>query len=100
MAAASDLRLRSSPGQLDATAMGGLDLAVLGLLAGQPGALPIYVGAGEADEEAFAAVNARNGITVLVGQPPPTGTVARCLVADTGEVIRLIHWLADARRRA
>ena len=74
--------------------------AVLGLLAGLRGALPVYVGAGEADEEAFAILNRRSGITVHVGPPPRTGTNARWQVADCGEVIRLIHWLADARRRS
>jgi trehalose-phosphatase len=74
--------------------------AVLGLLAGARGALPVYVGSGEADEEAFAVMNRRSAITVHVGEPPRTGTNARWHVADTGEVIRLIHWLADARRRA
>jgi trehalose-6-phosphatase len=74
--------------------------AVLGLLAGMRGALPVYVGAGETDEEAFAVLNRRSSITVHVGAPPRTGTHARWQVADTGEVIRLIHWLADARRRS
>src|SRR5438105_1418267 len=71
----------------------------LHLLACMRGALPVYVGAGEADEEAFAVLNRRTAITVHVGPPPRTGTNARWQVADTGEVIRLIHWLADARRR-
>lgn len=74
--------------------------AVLGLLAGMRGALPVYVGAGEADEEVFAILNRRSSITVHVGPPPRTGTLARWQVADCGEVIRLIHWLADARRRS
>ena len=78
----------------------GMWRAVLGLLAGLRGALPVYVGAGESDEEAFAILNRRSAITVHVGPPPRTGTHARWQVADTGEVIRLIHWLADARRRA
>ena len=99
LAGSCELRVRSSPGVLEACDKGsGLDKAVLGLLAGQPGALCIYVGSGEADEEAFAAVNARGGITVHVGNARG-GTSARFMVADTGEVIRLIHWLADARRR-
>ena len=72
--------------------------AVLGLLAGMRGALPVYVGCGEPDEEAFAILNRRSAITVHVGPPPRTGTHARWQVADVGEVIRLIHWLADARR--
>jgi trehalose-phosphatase len=38
------------------------------------------------------------GITVHVGPPPRAGTAARWHVADSREVIRLIHWLADARR--
>src|SRR5207302_935056 len=66
----------------------------------QPGTLAIYAGAGDADEEAFAAVNARGGLSVQVGAPSRNGTVARFMVADAGEVIRLVHWLADARRRA
>ena len=100
LAATSGLRLRSFPGVLEATdATTGLDRAVRGLLAGLPGALSVYVGAGEADEEAFAAINARNGISVHVGNAPREGTAARFMVADTGEVVRLIHWLADARRR-
>ncbi len=74
--------------------------AVLGLLAGMRGALPVYVGAGESDEEVFAILNRRSGITVHVGQPPRSGTFARWQVADCGEVVRLIHWLADARRRS
>jgi trehalose-phosphatase len=72
--------------------------AVLGLLAGLRGALPVYVGAGDADEDAFAILNRRSAITVHVG-PPRRQTNARWQVADCGEVIRLIHWLADARRR-
>ncbi len=101
LSAASDLRLRAQPGALEATSPeGGLHRAALGLLAGHSNALPVYVGAGEADEEAFAAVNARHGISVLVGPSPREGTAARLMVADAGEVIRLIHWLADARRRA
>ncbi|MGZ6143463.1 MAG: trehalose-phosphatase, partial [Myxococcales bacterium] len=60
--------------------------AVLGLLAGMRGALPVYVGAGESDEEIFTILNRRSGITVHVGAPPRTGTAARWQVADTGEV--------------
>ena len=101
LAAACDLQLRSSPGLLEACATsGGFGSAALGLLAGQPGTLAIYAGAGDADEEAFAAVNARGGLSVQVGAPSRNGTVARFMVADAGEVIRLVHWLADARRRA
>lgn len=74
--------------------------AVLGLLAGLRGALPVYVGAGEADEEVFTVLNRRSAITVHVGPPPRAGTNARWHVADCGEVIRLIHWLADARRKS
>jgi trehalose 6-phosphate phosphatase len=73
--------------------------AVLGLLAGMRGALPVYVGAGEADEQAFQILNRRSAITVRVGAAPRGGTHARWQVADSGEVIRLIHWLADARRK-
>src|SRR5437764_1199951 len=58
-----------------------------------------YVGVHGTDVQAFAVLNRRTAITVHVGPPPRTGTNARWQVADTGEVIRLIHWLADARRR-
>jgi trehalose-phosphatase len=100
LVAAENLHLRRSADTLEAVAdHASTWRAVLGLLAGMRGALPVYVGAGEADEEAFAVLNRRSAITVHVGPPPRTGTNARWQVADTGEVIRLVHWLADARRR-
>ena len=100
LVAAENLELRSGDDSLEAVPEGAsLWRAVLGLLAGLRGALAVYVGAGEADEQAFAALNRRSSITVHVGPPPRTGTNARWQVADTGEVIRLVHWLADARRR-
>ena len=100
LAASCDLQLRSSPGLLEACSRtSGLGQATLGLLAGQRDALPIYVGGGEADEEAFEAVMTRGGIAVHVGQPPRQGTNAQLMVADTSEVMRMIHWIADARRR-
>ena len=101
LVAGEGLQLRRGPDSLEALPEGaGAWKAVLGLLAGQRGALPVYVGAGETDEEIFAILNRRNGITVQVGPPPRSGTAARWQVADCGEVIRLIHWLADARRRS
>ena len=100
LVAGEGLQLRRGVDCLEAMPEGAAQWkAVLGLLAGMRGALPVYVGAGEADEEAFAILNRRSSITVHVGPPPRTGTNARWQVADTGEVIRLIHWLADARRR-
>jgi trehalose-phosphatase len=100
LVAAEGLQLRRGFDSLEALPDGaGSWKAVLGLLAGLRGALPVYVGAGEADEEAFAILNRRSAITVHVGQPQ-RHTNARWQVADCGEVIRLIHWLADARRRA
>jgi trehalose-phosphatase len=100
LVAAENLKLRRGDHSLEAVPEGAsMWRAVLGLLAGMRGALPVYVGCGEADEEAFAILNRRSAITVHVGPPPRTGTHARWHVADTGEVIRLIHWLADARRR-
>jgi trehalose 6-phosphate phosphatase len=100
LVAAESLLLRRGDDSLEAVPEGAsMWRAVLGLLAGMRGALPVYVGAGEADEEAFATLNRRSAITVHVGAPPRAGTNARWQVADTGEVIRLIHWLADARRR-
>jgi trehalose-phosphatase len=101
LVAGESLLLREGEDALEAVPEGAsLWRAVLGLLAGMRGALPVYVGAGEADEEVFAILNRRSGLTVHVGPPSRTGTNARWQVADTGEVIRLIHWLADARRRA
>ena len=94
------LRLRNGDDTLEACAQTSSSArAALGLLAGFRGSLGVYVGAGEADEEAFQAVQREGGITVLVGRLPRGGTAASYQVADTGEVIRLIHWLADARRR-
>jgi len=101
LVAAENLTLRRGPGSIEACAQGtGLGRAALGLLAGLPGALPVYVGAGDADEDGFQSVQRLGGLTVHVGPPPRTGTAARWHVADCGEVIRLIHWLADARRRS
>ncbi len=101
LVAGESLRLRREEDTLEALPQGsGIGRSALGLLAGLRDALPVYVGAGESDEEAFAMMNRRGGITVHVGPPPRTGTAAKFQVADCGEVIRLIHWLADARRRA
>jgi len=101
LVAAEELELRGADDSLEAVPPGAaMWRAVLGLLAGMRGALPVYVGAGEAHEEAFEILNRRSAITVHVGAPPRAGSNARWLVADTDEVIRLIHWLADARRRA
>ena len=100
LVAAEALTLRHGDHSLEAVPEGAsMWRAALGLLAGMRSALPVYVGAGEADEEAFAILNRRSALTVHVGPPPRTGTNARWHVADTGEVIRLIHWLADARRK-
>jgi trehalose-phosphatase len=95
------LTLRQGPDCLEAVPEGTqLWRATLGLLAGLRGALPVYVGAGEADEEAFQILNRRSAITVHVGPVPEGGTNARWQVENSGEVIRLIHWLADARRKS
>ena len=99
LVASEGLFLRRGDDSLEAVPQGaGIGRAALGLLAGLRDALPVYVGKGESDEEAFAMMNRRGGITVHVGPPPRTGTAAKFQVADCGEVIRLIHWLADARR--
>ncbi len=101
LAAGEGLQLRRGEESLEALPQGtGIGRAALGLLVGMREALPVYVGAGESDEEAFAMMNRRGGITVHVGPSPRTGTAAKFQVADCGEVIRLIHWLADARRRS
>ena len=99
LAAVEGLQLRRGTDALEACPHGtSVGRAALGLLAGLRGALPVYVGAGETDEEGFVAVQRFGGLTVHVGAPPRAGTAARWHVADSGEVIRLIHWLADARR--
>jgi trehalose-phosphatase len=99
LAAVEGLQLRRGTDCLEACPHGtSVGRAALGLLAGLRGALPVYVGAGDIDEEGFVAVQRFGGITVHVGLPPRAGTAARWHVADSGEVIRLIHWLADARR--
>ncbi len=101
LAAGEGLRMRRGLDATEACAQGtSLGRAALGLLAGLRSALPVYVGAGEADEDGFQAVQKSGGLTVHVGPPPRAGTAARWHVADCGEVIRLIHWLADARRRS
>jgi trehalose-phosphatase len=100
LVSSAGLTLRRGPDSLEAVPEGThLWRTALGLLAGMRGALPVYVGAGEADEQAFQILNRRSAITVHVGPPPRGGTHARWQVADSSEVIRLIHWLADARRR-
>ncbi|HYZ89106.1 MAG TPA: trehalose-phosphatase [Myxococcales bacterium] len=99
LAAAEGLQLRRGSEMVEAYALGAsFGRAALGLLAGLRAALPVYVGAGDNDEEGFVAVQRFGGITVHVGPPPRMGTAARWHVADSREVIRLIHWLADARR--
>lgn len=99
LVASEGLQVRRGPDVLEACAPGpGVGRAALGLLAGMRRAFGIYVGAGGADEEGFAAINRAGGLSVHVGSAPST-TQARYQVDSGGEVIRLIHWLADARRR-
>jgi trehalose-phosphatase len=99
LVASEGLQLRHGTDTLEACAPGpGLGRAALGLLAGMRRSLGIYVGAGEADEEGFGALNRAGGLSVHVGAAP-SATQARYQVDSGTEVIRLIHWLADARRR-
>jgi trehalose-phosphatase len=101
LVAGEGLQLRRGADSLEALPQdASIGRAVLGLLVGFPEAISVYVGAGDGDEEAFKLLNRRGGITVHVGPPPRSGTAARWQVADCGEVIRLVHWLADARRRS
>ena len=96
---AEGLQLRRGEGALEGCAPGGgVGRAALGLLAGLRRAMPVYVGAGEQDEEGFAGVNRVGGLSIHVGMPVGA-TQARFHLEASGEVIRLIHWLADARRR-
>jgi trehalose 6-phosphate phosphatase len=55
--------------------------------------VPIYVGDDITDEDAFRALSGR-GITVVVRDHESRRTAADYAVADTGEVRRLIDWLA------
>jgi trehalose 6-phosphate phosphatase len=99
LVASEKLQMRRSQDTLEACAPGpGLGRAALGLLAGMRRSLGIYVGAGEADEEGFGALNCAGGLSVHVGSAA-SATQARYQVDSGAEVIRLIHWLADARRR-
>ncbi len=71
-------------------------IAVRRVLAGYRQALPVYVGDDATDEDAFRALGA-DGITVRVA-PAGTATRARYLVHSVADVIRFIHFLADARK--
>ena len=57
------------------------------------GVLPIYVGDDITDEDAFRAL-AGGGLTIVVRDHEQRRTAADYAVADTGEVKRLIDWLA------
>ena len=99
LVAAEELQLRRGDGTLEACAPGpGLGEAAIGMLSGMRRGLAVYVGAGEVDEEGFGAINRAGGISIHVGAPSGP-TLARFQLDGGGEVIRLIHWLADARRR-
>ncbi len=70
-----------------------------------PELLPIYAGDDITDEDAFRAL-AGIGLTIVVRDYESRRTAADYAVADTGEVKRLIEWLAattaevpDRRRR-
>src|SRR5205814_4948983 len=68
LTAAEGLQLRRGPESIEAHAHGAsFGRAALGLLAGLRTALPVYVGAGQSDEEGFAAVQRFGGLTVHVG---------------------------------
>jgi trehalose 6-phosphate phosphatase len=54
-----------------------------------PGALPLYLGDDDKDEEAFGVIKARGGIAILVA-PEPRNTKADCRLASP-QVVR--HWL-------
>jgi trehalose 6-phosphate phosphatase len=56
-----------------------------------PGALPVYLGDDDKDEEAFAAIKARHGLALLVAaQPRPT--LADCRLDSPA---RARHWLTE-----
>ncbi|MEX2629677.1 MAG: trehalose-phosphatase [Tistlia sp.] len=58
-----------------------------------PDVLPVYVGDDITDEDAFRAL-AGIGLTIVVRDHESRRTAADYAVADTGEVRRLIDWLA------
>jgi len=55
-----------------------------------PGALPLYLGDDDKDEEAFGVIKARGGIAILVA-PEPRNTKADCRLESPQAVH---HWLA------
>lgn len=99
LATAEELQVRRGAQVFEACAPGaGVGRAALGLLAGARRSMPVYVGAGESDEEGFAAIHRAGGLAVHVGAPEGP-TQARFHLESGAEVIRFIHWLAEARRR-
>jgi trehalose-phosphatase len=54
-----------------------------------PGALPLYLGDDDRDEEAFGVIKARGGIAILVAAEPRV-TKANCRL-DSPQAVR--HWL-------
>jgi trehalose 6-phosphate phosphatase len=63
-----------------------------------PGALPVYLGDDDKDEEAFAAIKARHGLALVVAaQPRPTQ--ANCRLDSPASVRRWLHELVKAMNR-
>ncbi len=74
--------------------------AILSLLDEAPfrGRLPVFIGDDLTDESGFAVVNARGGLSVLVGRREPSA--AHYGLADPGAVRRWLAAIADQREEA
>ena len=57
-----------------------------------PGALPVFIGDDDKDEEAFQVIQSLGGISILVA-PSPRPTYARYRLEDTRAVRRWLEWI-------
>ena len=63
-----------------------------------PGALPVYIGDDDKDEEAFAAIKARQGLALIVAAQPRS-TLADCRLESPAHVRRWLSTLITACKR-
>jgi trehalose 6-phosphate phosphatase len=56
------------------------------------GALPVFIGDDDKDEEAFQVVRSLGGITIVV-TPTPRSTSAQYCLENTREVRRWLAWI-------
>lgn len=65
------------------------------LLADAAGAPAVFIGDDRTDEDAFRALGTR-GDGVIVADPPPDATAARCFVRSPAEVVELLEAISEA----